>query len=419
LLSVTNPVGGTELDFEIVLDLSRLLSRVLHSTPTGVDRCELAYARGLMAAVPDSLSFGAVHPYASYGRLRRSAVLQFLDETERRWRHIGHTSAWERRRFAAGALLKLRPRPVPQRSARHRIYLQASPNNLVNRDRVQKILVREQAKFVCLIHDLIPVQFPEYARPGGAADHVLRIQTVTALADAIITNSEATGKALRPFIDGSGRRPILAAAPLGTEPPTSFVDKPPERPYFVCIGTIEPRKNHLLLLHLWRKMSEKAGSGNIPRLVIIGRRGWENEQVIDMLERCVALKGCVEEYNGLHDLEVQRLLYFSKGLLLPSFAEGYGMPVSEAIALGVPVICSDLPALREAGGHEPIFLDPLDGSGWERAIETLAARPWQALRTVQSGATVPADWSKHIATVLDVVQKLIAVPFSQGQVLKL
>jgi glycosyltransferase involved in cell wall biosynthesis len=67
------------------------------------------------------------------------------------------------------------------------------------------------------------------------------------------------------------------------------------RPYFVCIGTIEPRKNHLLLLHLWRHLAETMPAESVPRLVIIGRRGWENEQVVDMLERCPTLKRYVEE----------------------------------------------------------------------------------------------------------------------------
>ena len=59
---------------EIILDITRLLSRVLHPTPTGVDRVEMAYARGLLATIPERLRFAAVHPSGLYGRLPRKAV---------------------------------------------------------------------------------------------------------------------------------------------------------------------------------------------------------------------------------------------------------------------------------------------------------------------------------------------------------
>ena len=85
----------TAMDGEIVLDLSRLLSRVLHPTPTGVDRVEMAYARGLAEAMPDRLHFAAVHPSGFYGRLPRRAVARFLDLTEERWEHRGFTSIWD------------------------------------------------------------------------------------------------------------------------------------------------------------------------------------------------------------------------------------------------------------------------------------------------------------------------------------
>jgi glycosyltransferase involved in cell wall biosynthesis len=181
-----------------------------------------------------------------------------------------------------------------------------------------------------------------------------------------------------------------------------------DRPYFICVGTIEPRKNHLLLLHLWRQMAEKRGPDAVPKLVLVGRRGWENEQVIDLLERCPALKDVVEEHSGLPDAQVQAMIAGARALLLPSFAEGYGMPVTEALALRVPVVCSDLPALREAGGGAPLFLDPLDGPAWQRAIDDLTG-PESAERTAQmrrlEGWHAPT-WPEHIAIVLALLHKL-------------
>ena len=395
---------------EIVLDLSRLLSRVLHPTPTGVDRCEMAYARGLLASVPERLSFAAVHPFGIYGRLPRLRVERFLDATEARWEHGDACSTGELRLRAARRLTALCPRSIATGGEGTRVYVQASPNNLTRPQLVRSILRRERARFVCLLHDLIPLQYPEYARPKGAALHLKRVETIIALADGIVANSHATLDALRPFLAHTQRRPVTAVAHLGAERRTvAYRQQSGEpRPYFVCIGTIEPRKNHLLLLNLWRQMAQEHGAAACPRLLVIGRRGWENEQVVDMLERCPALVGCVEELNHLPDREVQALLAGSCALLLPSFAEGYGMPVTEAIALGVPVICSDLPALREAGGDMPTYLNPLDGLAWLAAIRDHAVSG--KLADVdglhrRDGYAAPT-WKDHLATLLDLVQRV-------------
>ncbi len=393
----------------IILDLSRLLSRLLFATPTGVDRVEMAYARGLLRAAPGRVRFAAVQPSGIYARLSTAGVLRFLDRTEARWLSERHVSRRMLYRAAARSLIDLRPcfgavgdgtGPVA--------YVQSSPHHLTRPALVAAIRRRERAKLVCMVHDLIPLDYPEYARAEGAAQHVQRIETVVRQADGIIVNSHATLQSLRPHLDRAGRDPPTAVAHLGTGELLGQRGDGKGRPYFVCLGTIEPRKNHLLLLNLWRRLSERHGAAAIPKLVVIGRRGWENEQVVDMLERCPALVGCVDEHAGLPDRDVQQLLAGARGLLLPSFAEGYGMPVTEAIALGVPVVCSDLPALREAGGAVPEFLDPLDGPGWLAAITDLAADD-SAIAAAQQARRPhwrTPSWEEHIAILLNLLHRI-------------
>ena len=106
-----------------------------------------------------------------------------------------------------------------------------------------------------------------------------------------------------------------------------------------------------------------------PHLLLIGKRGWKNEQVLDLLNRCPSLQGVVREHNALPDQEVARLLKGARALLFPSFGEGYGLPLTEALSLGVPAICSDIPVFREVGNGVPTYLDPLDGLGWKKAVE--------------------------------------------------
>lgn len=391
---------------EIILDLSRLLSRVLHPTPTGIDRVEMAYARELMRAVPHRLGFAAVHPSGLYGRLERDAALAFLDETELFWSGAGKRSGAQLHLHALSKLLKLRPQRVPAASSnRARIYLQASPHHLDKPGLVDRILMREGARFVCLVHDLIPIQFPEYARPGGADQHRQRMNTLGRYADAVITNSGATRDAFLNHLSAEERVPLVTVAHLGTHHAATR-RRPPaiDIPYFVYIGTIEPRKNHLLLLNLWRRMAEDRGGKSIPKLVLVGRRGWENENVLDMLDRCPSLGDHVIEASRMADGDVEDLIASARALLLPSFAEGYGMPIAEALQIGVPVICSDLPAHREVGGAVPEYLDPLDGPGWRAAISDYAAEKsprCQAQRARMRRWRAP-EWRDHLNTVLDV-----------------
>jgi hypothetical protein len=201
----------------------------------------------------------------------------------------------------------------------------------------------------------------------------------------------------------------MRVALLGTHdmPLLRAPQEPAGEPYFICIGTIEARKNHLLLLNLWRHMAETQEPATIPRLIILGRRGWENEQVIDMLERCPALRGHVEEMNGCPDRRMNELLQGARALLLPSFAEGYGMPVAEALSVGTPVLCSDLPALREAGGAVPDFIDPLDGPGWKAHILDYFQRgPRYAAQVARMPFWHRPSWADHIRIVCDAISDL-------------
>jgi glycosyltransferase involved in cell wall biosynthesis len=178
-----------------------------------------------------------------------------------------------------------------------------------------------------------------------------------------------------------------------------------DHPYFVFLGTIEPRKNHLLLLNVWRRLVEETKDGNapIPKLVLIGRRGWENENIVDMLDRCPALKDHVIEASRLPDPDAQDLMRQACALVLPSFVEGFGLPIAEALEMGVPVLCSDIPAHREVGGAVPEFIDPLDGPGWLRAIRDYAAPgSWRRRAQVKRMAEWSRpSWDDHIKAVIE------------------
>jgi glycosyltransferase involved in cell wall biosynthesis len=192
-----------------------------------------------------------------------------------------------------------------------------------------------------------------------------------------------------------GRNVPVTIAPLGINvaagrPASS------QQPYFVCLGTIEPRKNHNLLLDVWRRLVAEHGE-RAPRLLIVGRRGWGGKAIAFGFAGSHPL---VEECVGLSDVEVAALLRGARGLLLPSFAEGFGLPVIEALASGVPVVCSDLPALRESGGGVPEYLDPRDADAWRAAVLDYASdTPRRAAQFARLTGWHAPSWDEHFAIV--------------------
>ena len=134
---------------------------------------------------------------------------------------------------------------------------------------------------------------------------------------------------------------------------------------------------------------------------MVGRRGWEAESAIDMLERCPGVRAHTIEATGLSTHGLAALMRSCTALLMPSFTEGYGIPLVEAAASGLPVIASDIPVHREIADGFALFRDPLDGPGWIEAIESLAT-PASPLRSDLAGRLDgyrAPSWAAHFEAV--------------------
>jgi glycosyltransferase involved in cell wall biosynthesis len=374
-------------DAPLLLDVTRLIWRRWNGQyPTGIDRVCLAYVR----------RFGD----------RAQAVVQ-----HRFFRRIlDREASQELFVLLEGPPQRFRAR-LPAAILRHirglkcggngRPYLNIGHTGL-NSPGFRDWLSRSGVKPVYLVHDLIPITHPEFCRAGEAARHRERMRTVLTTAAGVIGNSQATLDELAEFArDEHLPNPPGLAAWLGIDSlPDPASVRPSGRPTFVTIGTIEARKNHLLLLNIWSRLIDKFGS-EAPRLLIIGQRGWEAEQVFDCLDRSDKIRDHVIELNRCSDEELAQHLSSARALLFPSLAEGYGLPLIEALSLGVPAIASDLPAFREICGDIPTYLNPLDSPGWEAAILDYAALG-SAARAAQleriKDFRAP-DWENHFETV--------------------
>ncbi len=384
---------------EILIDVTRLLGRFMKGRlPTGVDRVSLAYLRhyGLRArAVARWAGQSFVLPPRESGQ-----IFHMLLSPEERFRHSawlllakGAASGWQGRKGVGQFLFN-------------------TGHSGLEQPGYPALLKRQGVRPLFFVHDLIPITHPEYCRPGEHVRHARRMDNVLDLADGIIANSQATLDGLADYARASGKAmppAVVALLAPGLEAAPPAAAAPAAPPYFVALGTIEPRKNHLLLLQLWRHLVERLGEA-APRLLVIGQRGWECENAVDLLERCAALRGVVSEIPRCADAELADYLRHAQALLFPSFAEGYGLPLAEALALGVPAIASDLPAFREIAGDVPEYLDPLDGKGWGAAIMAYAqpGSPQRAAQLRRLAGFQPPTWDGHFAIVDEFLERLDA-----------
>lgn len=428
----------------VVMDISRLMERAHCPTPTGIDRYELHYANWLnerrkRTALTDFDAFSQPSWFVETGR--NSAVAISSERADKlvsilnsRWSatDISPTQAALLERIFAAIDGKIRWQAAAEvRAGEARTQKLRKIAHTVASRFTHGLMLPPRASFVHVshsrldrtsafswlgetgrngvfyVHDLIPLSHPEFVRPEEPERHRRRMETVLKHASLVLCNSQVTARALRTFAQQSDRTPpSIAVLPPGIE--RCFLSPPndmprPRTPYFVTLGTIEPRKNHMLLLQLWQYLADRDGA-MAPRLVIVGKRGWENSHILAMLERCPALPGLVIEVPGLEDAALARLVAGAAGLLAPSFTEGYGMPVAEAIALGTPVIASNISAHREAAAGQPaIFLDPLDGLSWRAALDMIAASPQRRMKPAPS-----SGWDTHF----DDLETLIEADFS-------
>ncbi len=381
----------------MLIDVTRLLIRFMQRRlPTGVDRVCLSYIRRYGA------SSRAFLFKAGFGRVLEQKTSQIIFKTL-----IGPGNGFCTANLvtASSALM-----PLPGRRGAGRLLFNVGHSGL-ERPAYSEWLLSQRIRSVFMVHDLTPINHPEFCRVGESMRHTARIRTILTTAAGIVTNSRATLEALSRFAYTSGwAMPPAVVAPLGcgltaqssrpnpADPPT------PSGPYFVILGTIEPRKNHWMILQVWRRMVDRYGSA-APKIFVIGRRGWECENVLDLLERCAQLRGVVFELSNCSDTELACYLARARALIFPSFDEGYGLPLIESLSLGVPVLASNLPVFREIAGDIPDYLDPLDGLGWMSCIEDycLPDSPLRAAQLERLAGFVAPTWQDHF----EVVDKLL------------
>ncbi len=399
-----------------LLDVTRLMSRLGRGPLTGVDRVEAAWLDHLCK--DEAPAFGLARTGAGCLLLDRQGLAGLQDMLAAQQRDLpppdllsrltvrgdgaraAAETALRRLSFARAPVFwlpRLLRRHLPQGFA----YLNTGHANLTHR--MMRAIRRGGAgPIAVLVHDTIPLDHPEFSRPDIPPVFARKLAVIATHADLVIHTAEATRARNEQHLARMGRLPDGVTAPLGLTlappDPAPPCPIPADRPYFVTIGTIEPRKNHGFLLDLWDRMLAD-GRDDTPALLILGSRGWSNAPVFHRLDDPGLRRGHVFELPGLGDAQVAGLLAASKGLLFPSHVEGFGLPPMEAALLGVPVVLPPLPIYAETLADYPIYRETTDVYAWIETIRALSqASPLQVVQRTKT--ILRPDWGVHCKTVL-------------------
>ena len=415
----------------VCYDVTRLLTRVLNATPNGIDRVDFALATHFLAS-SNGPHFGATATGFGARLIQGPAAAEAVAAIGAHWGetskapesdpafrkvvafvagHRGLTLPATRRRplvphalSGVGGWTRRHGLPLAKTPRAHlplhSVYVNASQFPLWVAASFEWLEARPDIRAAFVIHDLLPVRMPEYFRAAEFERHRKRLQNFARFGTAAIVTTRTVAGDLEAHLAALGRRncPIFVApTPIASVFATPRVIDPAlsGRPFFVFCSTLEPRKNHLMILAVWRALVERLG-GDAPLLIMIGTRGWHYGPIVDLIARAPALRDHVLEVSGLSTPALKRLIDNAQAVLMPSFGEGYGLPVHEALTAGAPVVASDIPAFREIEAGDLELLSPLDGEAW---LETIASRS-RAARASSSASLGPLpNWSEYFAAL--------------------
>lgn len=383
-----------------LLDVTRLTSRLGRGALTGIDRVEAAYLTHLLGQ--DAPLYGLLRTRLGYALLDKKGCAALADFASGA-APLPAPSIWMRpfaKPSARGAMamrpLAIARRPVAllhillRRLPKDLLYLNIGHSNLT--DTMLSAAKHAGLRVAVLIHDTIPMDHPQLARAGTVQPFAAKIAATARWADHVIHISQDARHKTQAHFAAAGRVPPGVTAHLGvTLAPAAPAPIIPPRPYFIALGTIEPRKNIGLLLDIWAKMGPAD-----PQLLIIGAKGWAGATIFDQMAQLQA-KGAVLHGENLPDGAVRSLMQGAIALLFPSLAEGFGLPPCEAAALGIPVVASDLPVLRETSGEFPVYLSATDSYSWMETIRKLTY-DFQTDRQHTKPRALPM-WQDHFNTV--------------------
>ncbi len=222
-------------------------------------------------------------------------------------------------------------------------------------DRVVRAHKEQGVRIVQVIHDVAPTVWPQFFEQVAVSPTVYNSQVVP-IADLVMAVSENTKRELTQWLKSQKLHvPRIEVFRLGDSVAIRKPEKPTEEAFvksglkgndfILCVGTIEAKKNHYLFYYVY-KLAKQRGV-KLPKLVIIGRHGFHTDDMYDIMSRDPEVK---DDFVFLHDATDENVSWAYDHCLftvLASFHEGWGIPIAESVARGVPCLCSNTSSMVE------------------------------------------------------------------------
>jgi glycosyltransferase involved in cell wall biosynthesis len=271
-----------------------------------------------------------------------------------------------------------------------------------------------EASVTAILHDIIPIDQPDYFEAGHVAKFRRDLDWMFRNCRQVVGVSEWTVRRARAYVDATGldSRASIRVNQLGSflrQGVAGQADEPLEhlvgKSFAVYCSTIEARKNHIMLLRVWRKLMPVLGD-RLPNLVLCGRWGWKVDEVRQFLADHPELDQKVQFVTGISDRQLAWLYRNARFGVFPSHVEGWGLGAAECLDFGLPVLISDADALSEATQGLMPVIPADDFDGWCAAIERASTDDaWLGLlRANIAAAYHPISEAAFAASLLALVQ---------------
>lgn len=238
-----------------------------------------------------------------------------------------------------------------------------------------------KATVVYVVYDLIPVLYPEFCHEGLVPIFHKWIRGTVPLADGYLCISNAVKTDLQRFMEfyfpQKSDQFFFGSFPLGCDFASgieslnyqlvraTFTEAFGSGPCFIMVSTIEPRKNHTMVLDAFDELwAENLNA----KLIVIGKVGWNVNQLMMRFNSHPELGKRLFVVNDANDAEIAYAYKNSTALIFASFVEGFGLPIVEALSVGLPVIASDIPCHREVGKGSVQFFNLNDLTSLKQKI---------------------------------------------------
>ncbi|WP_374001707.1 glycosyltransferase family 4 protein [Bdellovibrio bacteriovorus] len=281
-------------------------------------------------------------------------------------------------------------------------------------DVVETIKKNKMGRYVHLIHDLIPIKFPYLYEPRFDLNFANWLCRTVKAADLLLCPSESTRRDLCEFINENNlnrvRIETIRLGDVGFSNPKDSIATAglSGEKYFLMVGTLEQRKNHQVIFDAIRILEKRHLLADF-YLVVVGREGWLPNNLTQQLKEDEILKRRVRYFSNLNDLDMKRVVQEASFSVFPSIYEGWGLPVAESLALGVPVIAANNSSLLEIAPNLTTHVDSYNAMAWADAIAQWIQNPGvlNEKRNAVELTYIATPWERTADRIYELMREVI------------